>query len=295
MEPVSVPKVVKEEGFIHQIKWDGIRGVLAIEDGRITLFTKKGGVCTAAYPEVAGLPGLINARQAVLDGELVVFADGRPSFYNVLRRSLAREPGVKRMAAQYPAKYIVFDMLFINDEDLRGRPLAERQEILKRHFSNSPQAAITDSFEDGEALLELMKRENMEGVVSKRLESRYVPGKRHGDWFKTKIVKKLLCVVTGVQLKNSLPASLALGVYREGELVSVGAVSSGLNQSDWMLLKEYMQKEKTGGQKDVIWIRPFLTCWVRFAEWTDHMTLRHPVLLGFSDKDAAQAGEEVIL
>jgi bifunctional non-homologous end joining protein LigD len=297
MEPVSVSEVVKDAGFIHQIKWDGIRGVSVIEQGCMTLFTKKGGICTAAYPEISKLPLQIDAKQAVLDGELVVFADGRPSFYHVLRRSLTRsEAGVKRLAAAYPARYIIFDILSINNEDLRQKPLAERQQVLKRHFTNSAAAALTDSFDDGEALFALMKQKSMEGIVSKRLSSRYIPGKRHSDWFKTKINKKLLCVVTGIQLNNSQPASLALGVYREGGLTAVGAVSSGLNQSDWAQLWDYMQKEKTGGQKDVIWIRPALTCWVRFAEWTDHMTLRHPVLLGFSNKDAAEAtGEEFIL
>ncbi len=297
MEPVSLPEVVKKAGFIHQVKWDGIRGVSVIENGDITLFTKKGGVCTAAYPEIRELPGQIAAKRAVLDGELVVFLEGRPSFYNVLRRGFTRnEAGVKRLASQLPVKYIVFDILFLEGEDLRSRPLAERQRILSEHFTNSPAAALTDSFEDGEALFALMKQKNMEGIVSKRLESRYVPGKRHSDWFKTKISKKLLCVVTGVQLKNSLPASLALGVYREGELVAVGAVSTGLKQSDWALIRDFMQKEKTGEEKDVVWIRPSLTCWVRFAEWTDHMTLRHPVLLGFCDSDASEAtGEEVML
>jgi bifunctional non-homologous end joining protein LigD len=223
-----------------------------------------------------------------------VFAGEGPSFYNVLRRSLTRsEAAVKRIAAKYPARYIVFDILFLNNKDLRELPLIERQLLLKEHFCGTPTAAIADSFEDGGALLELMRKKNMEGIVSKKLCSKYIPGKRHGDWFKTKVLKKLLCVVIGVQLKNSLPASLALGVYRGGELVGVGAVSSGLNQSDWAQLKDFMEGEKTSEQKDVVWVKPRLTCWVRFAEWTEHMTLRHPVLLGFSDKDAAEAtGEE---
>lgn len=294
MEPVSVPKVVKAEGFIHQIKWDGIRGVSVIENGGLKLFTKKGGICTAAFPELLELPGQLKAKQAVLDGEIIVFENGRPSFYHVLRRSLTRsEAGVLRIASQYPARYIIFDMLFVNGEDLRGKPLSERQSMLKKHFKGTPTAAAADSFGSGEALYNLMRQKNMEGIVSKRLSSAYIPGKRHSDWFKTKVMKKLLCVVTGIQLKNTLPASLALGVYRNGELCAVGAVSSGLNQDDWAQLKYFMENEKTGRQEDVVWVKPLLTCWVRFAEWTDSMTLRHPVLLGFSDRDPREAtGEE---
>lgn len=297
MEPIRVTEVVNEKGFIHQIKWDGVRGVTAIENGRITLYTKKGGVCTEAYPEIFSLPDQLSAKQAVLDGELVVFDNGRPSFYNVLKRSLTRsEAVVKSIKAQYPAKYIIFDLLFLNNEDLRQKPLSERQQILQKHFSSSPSAALTDSFEDGNALLELMRQRNMEGIVSKRTDSRYIAGKKHNDWFKTKISKKILCVIIGVQVKNALPASLALGIYREGELAAVGGVSSGLNQSDLRLLKDYIEKEKTGEDKDTVWVRPLLTCWVKFAEWTDHMTLRHPVLLWFSDKDPEEAaGEEFII
>ncbi len=297
MEPISVPQVVTEEGFIHQIKWDGIRGISVIENGGITLYTKKGGICTPAFPELQEVPEQLDAKQAVLDGEVVVFAEGRPSFYNVLKRSLTKsETSIKRIAAKYPARYIVFDILFLDGEDMRGLPLSKRQKILQKHFRSTPTAALTDSFDNGGALFELMKQKNMEGIVSKRLESVYTAGKRHGDWFKTKVLKKLLCLVTGIQLKNSLPASLALGVYRGGQLVSIGAVSSGLNQSDWSQFREFMQREKTAEQKDVIWVRPGLTCWVRFSEWTDHMTLRHPVLLGFSDRDVSDAtGEEISL
>ncbi len=295
MEPVSILHVVTGQGFIHQIKWDGIRGICLLENGRIELYTKKGIRCTEAYPELQDLAKNVEARKAVLDGELVVFARGKPSFYHVLRRGLTKkEVAIEHLAKQYPVRYIVFDMLFLEGDDLRPRPLEERQEELKRHFINSSVAALTDSFEDGKALFELVKQKNMEGIVSKRLGSEYIAGKNHGDWYKTKVIKKLLCVVAGIQLKNSLPASLVIGVYRDGKLSVIGAVSSGLKQDDWMLIKEYMRKEKTGEEKEIIWIRPALTCWVRFTEWTEHGTLRNPVLLGFSGREAVEAtGEEL--
>ncbi|MGI5848938.1 MAG: ATP-dependent DNA ligase [Christensenellales bacterium] len=294
MEPISTPQVVREDGFIHQIKWDGIRGIANVDNGNVTIYTKKGFECTASYPEMGELPQLILARQAVLDGEIVVFADGKPSFYHALRRNRTRSSmGVKQMAALYPIRYIVFDLLFLNKEDKRSLPLKERQEILKSYFVGNYFAAPADSFEDGQALFSLMRQKNMEGIVSKRISSSYLPGKKHTDWYKTKTAKKLLCVVVGIQLKNAVPASLVLGVYRDGALTGVGEASSGLRQSDWTLLAEYMQRECLNRQKDIVWVRPTLTCWVRFAEWTQNGTLRHPVLLGFSTQDAKTAiGEE---
>lgn len=295
MEPVRIPDVIKDKEFIHQIKWDGIRGITFIENGVIRIFTKNGNECTSQYPELKDFTKQVNAKQAILDGELAVFYNGKPSFYHVLKRSLPKnEAVIKSLSIQMPVKYIIFDILTLNWTDVRKLPLHERQGILKACVSGSPTAALTDSFGDGEVLLELMKQKNMEGIVSKRLESVYTPGKRHGDWFKTKITKKLLCIVIGVNIKNSLPASLALGVFRGGDIINIGGVSSGLTQSDLNQLSDFMSKYKTGGGRDIIYVKPMLTCWVSFSEWTEHGTLRHPVLIGFSGGDIEQAnGEEL--
>lgn len=294
MEPLRVPEVVKEKGFIHQIKWDGIRGVTFIENSGIRIFTKKGNECTSQFPELIDLPKQVKAQEAVLDGEMVVFYEGKPSFYHVLKRSLSKSGTViKSLTSRLPVKYIIFDILFLNGEDFRKKPLHERQDTLKEYVTGCSFAALTDSFEDGDDLLTLMKRKNMEGIVSKRTESVYTSGKRHSDWFKTKITKKLLCIVTGINLKNSLPASLSLGVFRGEDIINIGGVSSGLTQNDLSQLSDFMSKYTTGKKRDIIYVKPMLTCWVSFSEWTEHGTLRHPVLIGFSGGDIEQAnGEE---
>lgn len=291
MEPVRVPQVVTEGGFIHQIKWDGVRGIASVDDGGVRLFGKSGRDCTSQYPEMETLPRQMNAVSAVIDGEIVAFVDGRPSFYHILKRS--RSYG-GRSASTWPVRYIAFDLLELNGRDLRNQPLEERQALLRKHFTASPVAALADDFTDGKALFELMKRENMEGIVSKRLGSAYLPGKVHRDWFKTKTARKMLCAVTGLRLNNGQPASLELAVYRDGELVPVGHAGSGLNQEALRLLSDYAMKESTGLRGDVMRVMPRLTCWVRFAEWTADGTMRHPVLLGFADKPAEEAvGEEI--
>lgn len=286
MEPVRIHNVVQEDGFIHQIKWDGIRGVVHINIENVRIVTRKGNDCTVAYPELAVLHHQIDAHQAVLDGEMVVFDSGKPSFYEALRRNRTQNiVSARRLATQYPTKYIVFDILFLNGEDVRMLPLSERQQLLRQHFKDSALAAVTDNFQDGDALFALMKQQNMEGIVSKRLSSAYTAGKKHGDWYKTKTAKKMLCVVTGIHTKNDKPASLALSVYRDGEFVRVGSVSSGLTQGDLNLLNKAIQQGNIS-----------LTCWVRFTEWTHHATMRNPVLLGFSDLPLEQAnGQEISL
>lgn len=288
-----MPQVVVESDFIHQIKWDGVRGLAAVDGSGVRVFGKSGRDCTSQYPELAMLLKQTDAAQALIDGEIVAFVDGRPSFYHVLKRS--RSYG-GRNASSWPVRYIVFDLLELNGRDLRNQPLEERQALLRAHFTASPAAALADDFTDGKALFELMKRENMEGIVSKRLGSAYLPGKMHRDWFKTKTARRMLCTVTGLRLNNGQPASLELAVYRDGELVPVGHAGSGLNQEALRLLADYAVKESMGLRDDVMRMMPRLTCWVRFAEWTADGTMRHPVLLGFSDRPAAEAaGEELSL
>ena len=280
MEPVQAPQVVYDEAFIHQIKWDGIRGLAVIENGTVRLYNKSGIESTGKYPELDVLPQSVRASHAVLDGEIVAFVDGKPSFYHVLKRSLSKGSAA---ISRYPVRYVVFDMLYLDHRDIRSLPLEERQQMLRERFENNVVAAQADSFDDGEALYALMKRENMEGIVSKRLSSRYTAGKRHTDWFKTKIVRKLLCAVTGVNYKNGLPSSLALGVFRDGTLTCTGDVGSGIKSEELTLLAKQL---KPGDE-------PVITCWVRFSEWTPSGTLRHPVFLGFSDAaPLSAAGEE---
>ena len=290
MEPVRVPQVVMQAGFTHQIKWDGVRG-LALVSGGVRVFGKSGRESTAQYPELAALARQTDAAQAVFDGEIVAFVHGKPSFYHVLKRS--RSYGGPN-ASRWPVRYIAFDLLELNGRDLRRLPLTERQQLMRAHFTPSPVAALADDFSDGEALFTLMKQENMEGVVSKRLDSIYTAGKTHRDWFKVKTVRKMLCAVTGLRMNNGQPASLELGVYRDGVLMPVGHAGSGLSDETRRLLLDYALKESSCVGCDVMRVLPRLTCWVKFAEWTADGTMRHPVLLGFSDRPAEEAaGEEI--
>ncbi len=291
MEPVRVPQVVTEPGFVHQIKWDGVRGVALVDGGGVRVFGKSGRESTAQYPELAALARQTDATQAVLDGEIVAFADGKPSFYHVLKRS--RSYGGAN-ASRWPVRYIAFDLLELNGRNLRNLPLAERQTLLRAHFTPSPIAALADDFADGAALYALMKRESMEGIVSKRLDSAYTAGKAHRDWFKVKTARKLLCAVTGLRMSGGQPASLELAVYHDGVLTPVGHAGSGLTDETRRLLLDYALKESSGVGGDVMRVLPRLTCWVKFAEWTSDGTMRHPVLLGFSDRPAEEAtGAEI--
>ena len=299
MEPVLAKNVMKGPEFVHQIKWDGIRGVTYIQNGSYRLFTKSGRERTDFYPELQDTLRLLQGQQAVLDGELVVFdANNRPSFQKVLTRERVRNNETLPLyLRKYPVHYIIFDILFLNGTDLRALPFEQRTEILQAHLPSNERIALTDIFTEGAQLFTLMKQQGYEGIVSKKRQSSYLPGKKHDLWYKTKVQKKILAVIGGLSWKANLPNSLFLGIYQDGQLRYIGNASVGLSQQEFRLLKEHTAALRVAESpfanltkaKGSTWLQPLLTCWVSFLEWTTGQSLRHPQILGFSNEDPSKA------
>jgi bifunctional non-homologous end joining protein LigD len=310
MEPIPSSMVTTEKGWIHQVKWDGIRGISYIEKNSLRVFTKKGRERTDFYPEVKQCLRLLKVKQAILDGELVVLGDsGVPSFNRVLTRERIRTlTKLAYYSRNYPVNYIIFDLLYLNNQDLRGLPLSERSSILRDILKPDEHIFLTDDYLDGQKLYEMMKERSMEGIVSKRLSSLYQGGKKHNDWLKIKINRKMLTVIGGIILKNNYPNSLLLGIYNDENLVYVGRASLGLSQANILDLYNHITKYKTNttqekspfidatNESKTVWLRPALTCWVQFLEWTEGGVLRHPKIIGFSEQNPKEAvGKEYII
>jgi bifunctional non-homologous end joining protein LigD len=185
-------------------------------------------------------------------------------------------------------------------------PLFKRSSLLRDSLRPSSRVSITDDFDDGISLFSLMKEKGWEGIVSKRKESPYLPGKGHNEWFKTKLSRKILAIVIGLTLKEGYPNSLVLAISGDEGLVIIGRASIGLTQEHFRLLKDNIPalkaKESPFGVKpvsremrDVIWLTPRLTVWVSFLEWTSDGGLRHPKILGFSAEGPEKAtGKEFV-
>jgi len=305
MEPILTDKIMRGDNWIHQVKWDGIRGIVYIDKGDLRIFTKRGKERTEFYPELKELLRLFKGREGILDGEIVVFDDkGKPSFHNIMaRENLRTKDKIDYYRKIFPVNYIIFDILRLNGEDIRDKPLRKRIEILEGAIKKSSSIAVTDSFNDGDELYQLMAVKGWEGIVSKNLDSQYIGGKKHRDWYKKKLTKQILTVVGGIKFKDGFPKSLLLGIYKEGNLYYIGSASSGLTQRDLNLLKEYSGSLKQEDspfinivkEKDVIWLTPVLTCWVSFLEWSESGNLRHPQIIGFSKENPEEAkGKELI-
>lgn len=299
MEPILKDKVISDENWIHQVKWDGIRGISYIDNNNLNILTKNGKDRTELYPELHILPRLVKGKQAILDGEMVVFnEENKPVFNYILSRGRSGNIALNYYRQKYPVNYIVFDIIFLNGRDLRNLKYKERRSILKEVLKPVSNIAVTDDFEDGESLLNLLKIKQWEGIVSKQLNSPYWEGKKHNFWYKVKFRKRLLAVIGGINLKEGRPNSLLAGIYQEGKLIYVASVSLGLKAQDFINISEYLDKIRqehtpfanlSNRIKDVIWIKPVLTCWIRFLEWTESGSLRHPQIIGFTDKKSAEA------
>lgn len=314
MDAAKREDVIVSKDYIHEIKWDGIRGITYVnfeQEQSLRIFTKKGNERTSFYPEFVYLKECLGSKKIVLDGEIVVTDENlKPSFYDVLARERIRNMrSLEKYKNKYPVKYMVFDMLYYN-EDITEKPLHYRKQLLKELIApyENDFLHFSKPFEDGKKLFESMKERNMEGIVSKLITSPYIGGKKHGYWYKTKFIKRMLCVVGGIQWDGGRPNSLLLGINGENGLSFMCKASLGLKQSDLHLLKNYaseISQENSPFDKDSIgelklngtaitWTMPLLTCWISFLELTDSGQLRHPKILGFTPMPPNEATGEML-
>jgi bifunctional non-homologous end joining protein LigD len=288
--------------WAFELKWDGMRIVAAGErvDGRrpaaVRLWTRNGHEVADRYPELAPLGAVLATHGAVVDGEVVALdADGRPDFARLQRRLQVSGQRTKTIANEVPVVYLLFDLLQLEGEPLLDQPYHLRRRRLEEladegHGSMSgPSWAVPPVFERGREALDLAERRSFEGVVAKRLDSRYVPGQRSHLWRKVVLVNRESFVVGGWRggdgARRGTLAALLTGRYdSDGALHYTGAVGSGLREDDlgyWQAEADHLAVDSspfTGRQPDgeVHFMRPERVIDVAFRERTPSGALRHP-------------------
>ena len=194
-------KLPPEDGrWGYEVKWDGVRAIGYAEGGRVKLVSRNGNDITARYPELRELGRALGSREAVLDGEVVAFGpDGKPSFQRLQSRMhLASESAVRRLAASSPVAYVIFDLLFLDGHSLMGLPYEERRErLLELGLNGSNWQTPAHRTTDGAALLEATRAQGLEGIIAKRLDCPYVPGRRAQGWVKVKNIRRTEVVIGG--------------------------------------------------------------------------------------------------
>ena len=300
----SIDEPFDGSDWLFEIKWDGYRAVTFIENGKARLVSRNQNELTPRYPELKDLPKFIQAKSAILDGEVVALDDeGRASFTLMQQRTGFRAGG-RRAAekADVPVLYYVFDLLYLDGNDWRRMPLEERKRKLKSIVKTGDSLRYSDHYEEhGKALFDMAKQKGLEGILAKRRNSCYEE-RRSRDWLKIKIRHTIECVVGGYTEPEGSRAhfgSLVLGLYDgQGRLIHVGQAGSGFNQKSleeiWKIIKPLETKKnpfygEVEALRKTFWLKPELVAEIEFAEWTGGRNLgtgpklRAPVFLGLRD------------
>ncbi len=298
-----------DDGWAVEVKWDGVRAIAYCRPGRLELQTRNLNVVTSQYPEVRRLSRRLGARDAVLDGELVAFdEEGRPSFERLQQRIHQTEKSVvRRRLKSHPVTYVIFDLLYLEGRNLTSEPYSRRRELLEG-LALTGESWQTPAFSTGhaKALLEASAEQKLEGLVLKRLDSRYAPGKRNGSWLKVKNLGRQEFVIGGWQegegrRRNSL-GSILLGYFDEhGELHYAGKVGTGFSDHD---LKELLRRLRPlaresnpfacrRGPRQAHFVEPELVAEIEFRELTAEGMVRHGSFKGLrEDKPPREVGVE---
>ncbi|MDA8233860.1 MAG: non-homologous end-joining DNA ligase [Clostridia bacterium] len=295
-------------GFIFEVKWDGYR-CLAYLNNRSRLYSRNGYEMTERYPELADLYRAIKGGPLVLDGELVTFYQGRPSFQHMQRRDRLRDPKrVKWMATHEPVVFVAFDLLAHEGRWITQQPLAKRKELLAEVAGCHPQLIISQYIhEDGQEFYRACLEQQLEGVMAKKWDSPYLPGKRTPYWRKIKTLREedfVVCgYVPGAGHRQQF-GSLILGAYQGDKLVYQGQVGTGFSEEfiqELLALLETIRIPDSPFSHRIVglvrprWVEPRLVCTVQFLERTMDCNLRHASFKGFRpDKEPRECrGPEV--
>jgi bifunctional non-homologous end joining protein LigD len=286
--------------WIYEAKFDGYRALALKDGGSVKIASRKGNDLTSDYPAIRQSLAAVKAQSAVLDGEIVAFDDsGRPSFQHLHHRS----------ATAGAIRYFAFDLLQLNGKDLQAESLTTRRAALEKILAGSDVVFSAELPGSPDDVIQAVADVGLEGVVAKRRDSRYEPGKRSGAWQKLKLQKRQELVIGGYKPENSNFQSIVVGYYDNKKLRFAGRVRAGFTAAQRAALFEMLRplttekcpftdlpssKSSHWGEgvtaedmKALKWVKPTLVAEIAFTEWTRDGHLRHSSFVGLrADKDA---------
>jgi bifunctional non-homologous end joining protein LigD len=294
--PGKLPR--DEAKWAFEVKWDGIRTVAFLDHGHITLQGRNFTDFTPRYPEVRELARELGARRVILDGEVVAFdAEGRPSFERLqTRMHLASDSAVRRRVKDTPVTYVIFDLLYLDGHSTLPLAYEQRRELLEALELEGP-AWRAPAYQRGEgsALLAATRELGIEGIVAKRLDGAYEPGRRSSGWLKVKNVAEQDVVIGGWTPgeggRSSTLGALAAGVMEDGKLIYAGNVGTGFTEKTLALVQRELEPLRRDSSpfegrqppKGTVFVEPKLVARVELREWTRSGTMRAPSFKGLRD------------
>lgn len=301
-----------DASWAYEMKWDGLRAIAMIKPAGVTLSSRTGRDVTGTYPELAAMATALGAREVVLDGEIVAFGGGSwPSFEALQQRMNVTSPAqVRQLAAEVPVTYLAFDLLSADGRPLTDQPYRERRARLDELGFEGPHWQTPPAFigVPGADVQAVSRQYNLEGIMAKRLASRYEAGKRSAAWRKIKNVRRQEFVVGGWKPgegnRSDLIGSLIVGVQGPEGLTYAGHVGTGFTQQTLRMLTDRLAPLRRATSpfgstvppeyaRGAVWAEPELVIEAEFALWTSSGRLRAATYRGLrDDKDPADVVRE---
>jgi len=287
-------KLPDSDDYLYEVKWDGIRAMISLDEGQIRINSRRGMDITKRFPELLIPEEAFRATAGLFDGEIVCLeSDGRPNFQKVIHRMQQTSEGaIERAKAQHPVVCYLFDCLYLDGRPIVNEPLTRRREWLGDAIKKDCAYRMSEAVEDGTAFFEAVKQMGLEGIMAKNRNSTYAPGKRSPSWLKIKTRQTAECVIIGYTRgkgdREKRFGALHLAQANGPDLKYLGKVGTGFDdlalKSLFAEIEKLPQikrpiKEKPLDDALSVWIEPTLMCEVEFASITADGLLREPVFL----------------
>lgn len=286
--------------WLFEYKFDGYRAIASVYDEKVSLYSRNHNSFNKKYPSIVNELKKLKIN-IVLDGEIVALDKNGKQKFQLLQNHQQKKAD--------KLVYFVFDILYLNGHETMELPLSDRKDLLDHVFKQIDSDFILKTetiIEHGKKFFHKIEKEKGEGIIAKKRDSMYQPGKRNSDWLKIKTEQRqeaIICGYTEPQGARSNFGSLVLGVYEGKNLVHIGNCGTGFKEADLKNLYQKMKvlvrktkpfKEAPNLRNKVTWLSPKLICEVKFSEWTKENHMRHPVFMGLrTDKKPNQVKKEI--
>ena len=280
--------------YIYEIKWDGIRAMIALDEGEVRIRSRSQRDITRLFPELLIPERAFRATSALFDAEIVCLdGSGKPIFKHAIHRiQQSTEGAIERARAKYPAVCYVFDCLYLDGRPIINEPLTRRREWMADALRKGTPYRVSEVVSEGVQLFEAAAKMGLEGIMAKERNGPYLPGKRSAQWLKIKTRKTTECVIIGYTKgkgdRASLFGALHLAHANGNVLQYLGKVGTGF---DARMMKEIFAQlknlkpvkrpieEKPIDDAQTVWLEPKMMCEVQYASLTKDGMLREPVFV----------------
>ncbi len=291
----NIDKPPKGDDYIFEVKWDGIRALIAYEDGKVKIQTRNQNDVTAKFPELLEGEKSFRATNALFDAEIVWLDDaGKPVFKKVINRLMGSgEANILKLSKTSPCYCYIFDCLYLDGRSLINEPLTKRKEWLKDVVRFGTPYRVSDFVEDGDSLFDAARDHGLEGIMAKKRDGKYTPGKRSDSWCKIKIRQSSEVVIIGFT-KGKGDRGHTFGALHIAERIGKelhyrGKVGTGFDDATIKEIVNTLKKIETANKITVVgkfldekistWLKPSLVAEISFSQLTADKMFREPVFI----------------